>query len=481
MDHDLKRRPAGVTPALFAQVKRLRERWIGDDRFRAAMARDPVQACRDAGLALDPRPLAFLRDAAAPAVGDAPEAAAFQGLAARAGAFAAFCADDSVPDARLAAWRARQKARSAFDLGIVTGSMNPHVPFAVELTEGCSVGCWFCGLSAARLGRTAAADGPALDGWRGILEALAGLFGPFASRGPLFWATDPFDHPQYEAFAEIFSELFGSYPMTTTALPLADPGRTRRLIRRLAADRGPGLRFSVASRRALDAVHATFSADELIDVDLVLANRESLHGLATAGRMREKAQDGGTRPALERHKLREAATDAAAAAYAVHETIACVSGFLISLPARRVRLVSPVRASDRWPNGYAILYEAGFSDADELAARLADAVERHMPVEPAPDMRLALAAGMTVRESAEGLAFRANGHQMLFARRSGPGALPRLADRFRDPCSVEAAVSAVADGSAAATVRRLSADTATLWRHGVLVEPAFLPDSEGRP
>ena len=271
--------------AVFADVKRFRELWIGDDRFRKAVMRDPAAATAAAGLQLDPMQLAPLWQAKPMPPATSPETAALGAFEAKAQEFIRFCASATGSAGAYVRWRDSQKARCRFELGTAVASVNPHLPFAIELTEGCSAGCWFCGLSATRLKTLASAD---LDAWSDILGVLGEFFGPYASRGMLFWATDPLDHPDYEQFAGIFRDRFGSLPATTTALPLADVERTRALIDRFRGDSGPGLRFSIVSRRQLEEVHIAFSAEELAEVDLVLLNRESLLGLAVAGRLREK-------------------------------------------------------------------------------------------------------------------------------------------------------------------------------------------------
>ena len=55
------------------------------------------------------------------------------------------------PDAnpRFHAWRQRQIRRGRGELG-ATGSVITHPILAFELSAGCTVGCWFCGVSAAR-------------------------------------------------------------------------------------------------------------------------------------------------------------------------------------------------------------------------------------------------------------------------------------------------------------------------------------------
>jgi hypothetical protein len=60
-------------------------------------------------------------------------------------------------------------------------------------------------------------------------------------------------------------------------------------------------------------------------------------------------------------------------------TIACVSGFLINMVRKSVRLISPVPCTDEWPNGYWVIEEANFTDAESFRELLTGMVERHMP------------------------------------------------------------------------------------------------------
>jgi hypothetical protein len=42
----------------------------------------------------------------------------------------------------------------------------------------------------------------------------------------LYWATDPFDNPDWESFCLDFCDVFGRFPLTTTAQAMRDPART---------------------------------------------------------------------------------------------------------------------------------------------------------------------------------------------------------------------------------------------------------------
>lgn len=448
------------TAGTAAEVKRFRELWVGDDRFRAAVAADPEGATRAAGLGIDPRPLAVLWRGEPAPDGTTPEGRGLLAGERRAQDYFDFADDDGGAAGPYRRWRARQRARAAFSHGPVMAPMALHLPFAVEITQGCSVGCWFCGVSAQRLTGTLETDP---GRWAATLGALRDVFGGSAARGFLYWATDPLDHPDYEAHAETFREVLGRFPATTTALPLADPARTRRLVELARAGDCPGLRFSVLTRRLLGRVHEAFSAWEMRDVDLALVNRESVLAIADAGRARSQPDR------LE--AAREAKGTPPGGDWG-HHTISCVSGFLIEAVPGRIRLITPEPASDRWPDGFAVLDEGRFAGPDGLARELQRMVADNMADEP-PD-RLALQRGVAVAGRGRHAATaRGNGHQVeITSQRRDIGHVPELAAAFRGGASVAGAAADAARRFDVAPETALK-DVASLWRQGILVEPAF--------
>ena len=452
-----------------AHVKRFRDCVIGDDRFRAALAAGPSAATAAAGLEVDPEALAHVWREGGRIDPESPEATGERRLGERFRRYLAFIADDAGAMGPYRRWRARQRARADLALGYATGPFALHVPFAIELTRGCSLGCWFCGVSARPLDAVLPTD---LVNWESMLRVLRAVFGVSGARGVLYCATEPLDHPEYEAHGEVFRKVFGRFPATTTAAQLADPARTARLMALSRAGASPALRFSVVSRKELLRLHETFSPEELVDVDLALVNRESLLALADAGRARGKAR----RMEVEYRKWRRAVADDAVR----HTTIACVSGFLVEPLNHRVRLVTPEPATGRWPDGYAVLDEELFDDVETFGHALDRLIERNM--RPTPPDRLALQRGVTVEAlPAGGVRARSPGHAItLAARGRSHGHLPGLAREFAAPQPVEDAVAAVSRRSGIPR-SLLRLDVTALWRHGVLVEPAFGLAGGGTP
>jgi len=89
--------------------------------------------------------------------------------------------------------------------------------------------------------------------------------------------------------------------------------------------------------------------------------------------------EGGTRR-FESGRAREPhAVALNAASPARPGTSACLSGFLISMTERRVSLLSPCPADERWPHGSIVFAEDRFEDAEDLAVRLRRMIAEHMP------------------------------------------------------------------------------------------------------
>jgi radical SAM family RiPP maturation amino acid epimerase len=248
------------------------------------------------------------------------------------------------------AWRERQIARTTSQFKKKMQDAIIHAPVSFELSKGCSIGCWFCGVSAPRLGDIFFYSQENAKLWREIQQLMKKILGSAASAGFCYWASDPFDNPDYEKFCLDFYEIFGFFPQTTTAQPLKDIVRTRSLLK-LSREKGyPLNRFSILSLKMLDRVHKEFSAEELALVDLVLQNPEADKIKAYTGKIRERS--------LEKGETDNEFPD--------QGTIACVSGFLFNMVDRSVKLISPCNASERWPLGYIVYDEGTFSNVNNL-------------------------------------------------------------------------------------------------------------------
>lgn len=386
-----------------APVKRFVERWMADPDFRRAVQAAPQGAADRYGIPVDADAIRELWD---PAVARTHKDDEKDGAASPAREYRElqrlkltlrdeFRRRASPSHPRFKAWRARQMARCEGQFGKNVHDQIVHSPVAFELNKGCSVGCSFCGISAPRMTDIFAYDDQNRVLWREALGLMREICGPAAQNGFCYWATDPMDNPDYEKFCTDFHEILGAFPVTTTALPLKDPARTRALLA-LSREKGcPINRFSVITLPLWDRLFEEFSAEELLFVECLPLNKESDLVKASAGRYRE-----GLQKSLKLREDRERKLEAAITAQLERlaeplpegaiveapgpETIACVSGFLVNMIDRRVKLISPCVASDRWPLGYMIFEEGSFTSIDGLREIVVGMIDRHMP-ETLPD------------------------------------------------------------------------------------------------
>jgi radical SAM family RiPP maturation amino acid epimerase len=400
---------AGEERSRLAQVKRLLERYRGDPVFRQA-ADAGGDSFRDAvarlGMAIDPvevRPL--LRpdlDKRPHGEGGTSLARSWADYAAEMRTLERHCrqlGSCAEVNSRFDAWRRRQMRRC--DSEMEQSADIVHAVLAFELSAGCSVGCWFCAVSAERFrGNFPHSPGNARL-WREMLAVAAELFGPAVQTGFCYGATDPCDNPDYADFLEDYRIATGIVPPTTTAIPLRDIGLTRRI---LALDQAHGCfgnRFSILNLKLLDRVHAEFTADELFHVKLILQNPEATTPRVLAGR------------ALTRRPAAHA--EAEAKRGVENSTIECVSGFFVNMVDRTVRLVTPVPASERWPLGYRTFETRGFTTASDFKTTVNDMIARHMPSAPRPNVPVRFRDDLLYCRTADGFVLKSRGTRFALA------------------------------------------------------------------
>lgn len=343
-----------------AHIKRFLEYWSADPKFREALPADPVGVTAAAGLQADALALQPLWDLSGQVYTELPPAVRryrsfIQEKLVYRDALRS-CATSTHP--RFRAWRQRQINRCFGELGQQKGGSLVHALMAVELCQGCSVGCWFCGISALKLGGVWPYTESNAQLWKGVLAAAKRLLGPACGRGFCYWATDPLDNPDYESFCQDFSDQLGRFPQTTTAQPMRDPDRFRRL-HRLSRERGNEIdRFSVLSLGMLKKIFAEYTAEELLHVELVMQMDGAYASKAYAGKAR--TQSTRWKKSLGRDVPADHSTS----------TIACVSGLLLRMPEQSFELISPTQADERWPNGYRIHARHSFQDAAEFESQL---------------------------------------------------------------------------------------------------------------
>ena len=369
-----------VDPAYLSDVahtKRFLEYWSADPAFREALPQDPSGVSKAAGLQAEAESIRPLWE-------QNPNSPIFQQpFSLSVQRYRAFMQEKvayrdflrncgTAQHAGYRAWRQRQILRCNDQLGVHKGESLVHACLAVELSSGCSVGCWFCGISAQKLKGVWPYDPANASLWRGVLQAMKHQLGPAAGRGFCYWATDPLDNPDYESFCGDFSAILGRYPQTTTAQPLRDPDRFRKL-HQAARQAGNEIdRFSVLTLGTLKKLFAEYTPEELLFVELVLQMDGAYAGKAYAGKARthqSRWQKSTARPIPPDEET---------------STIACVSGILLRMPEKSFELVSPTRADAKWPDGYRVHTRHTFTDAADFEAQLKrvfDALPQRLPLD----------------------------------------------------------------------------------------------------
>jgi len=451
-----------------ALVKRALECWNIDEEFRAAWQEAPARALADRSI---PLPVEAVASVFVPAEADRLLHEVFQGrdVPEEPMPLRRYCAylreklrwrrdhrSANRPDhPQMAAWWDRQVARLASQLGSAKADAIVHTPVAFELSKGCSVGCWFCALDAEPL------DARILPGtddnrrfWRSVLETTRDLVGEAASNSFCYWATEPLDNPDYELFLDDFYDVLGRFPQTTTALPVKDVERTRRLIRTSELLGAPINRFSILSRGVARRVHDAFTPRELIRTELLPQNRGSNPRFrkAKAGRAFSSPQ-----AAQRSSVLTENPT-----------TIACVSGFLINLWERSVQLITPCPVSAAWPKGYRVLATAAFDSVAELRTKLEGQIASYMPRFPELDAPVRLRPDIQVAHAAgDRLAFRSS-HQHFCAQ--GQPHVDQLAAMLVEGTHSSASIAELREQAAGVPCEDTLSLIHTLFERGALEE-----------
>jgi radical SAM family RiPP maturation amino acid epimerase len=404
-------------------VKRFLERWAADENFRAELQSDASVAARKYGLQADPEEIRPLWDHGSDER-NGPIVNIDQGQKStlvsdyytvretKRQISEQFRRDCSPINPFFRTWRDRQVERGRSEFTPRLFSAIQHPPFAIELGVGCSVGCWFCGVSAERLSSQLTYTAETARVWSETLEVVRSFAGKRAgSRCFLYWATDPLDNPDYELFGKDFKNVFGTFPHTTTAQVHKHLDRTRQLLN-VTGPKDPFLlRFSVLSTSLLDRIHAYFSAEELEFVEIIPQTSGSIIEKVRVGRAR-------TLQILNSPKMSQLASEDSG------RTIACVSGFLLNMVSKEIKLVSPCTASDRWPNGYHVYGVSHFENPIHLESIINDMIARHMPATPFSDRALKFRDDLAFEETLSGFRLRnSHGEQMfdgnLFIRQLG--------------------------------------------------------------
>ncbi len=414
------------------EVKRVLEWWTASPDFRALVQRDTLQAAKEYNLGFDPEviralwDLSFAREAAKENLPVHPSLQAYRDFFQSKVTWRGVVKEECTPsDDRFKVWRQRQIARSVLESGNVDDYLI-HTPVSFELTRGCSVGCWFCGVDALKFSGVWPYDEVNAALWREVLEVVRNKVGTASRWGFCYWATDPLDNPDYEKFALDYAEIIGMYPQTTTAQGHKDPERVKRLLK-VSNKHGCRVnRFSVLTLKYLRQIFEAYTPDELTDVEVIAQNHESTLVKADAGAFRRNAAKNSKIASREIDKIKERyeavaprAEDSAEPVNVLFEqpgTIACVSGFLFNMLDRTIQLISPCHANERWPRGYIVFEKRTFETAQDVETVMEEMMERHMLTDVAPSEPIRFHPDFSYNRTANGFNISSSTRSVEFQR-----------------------------------------------------------------
>lgn len=359
-----------------SHVKRVMERWFADPVFEQALNDNPAEALASLGVDVKVEEIIpLINNEAALKLRDAVIAKDWESYPVSTIRYRAYLEEkyafrdqtkllSSSSNPLIAQWRQRQMNRCASELGYFKADAIVHPPVSFEISKGCTVGCWFCGVDAPKFDHNWHYTPENALLWKDVLGVVKKQIGDCIQTGFLYWATDPLDNPDYEKFLHDFYDVTGRCPQTTTALGIKDIERTRKLLNFTRTMDAQIDRFSVLSLKTLGIIHDSFTPEELIRVECIPQNREAKGRSlkSSAGRAKKYS----VKKADELNKG------------GFGDTIACVSGFLFNMPDREVKLVTPCQTNERWPLGYWVVAKARFKNIDELKEVLDDLVKNHM-------------------------------------------------------------------------------------------------------
>lgn len=382
-----------------ATVKRALELWTMDKTFREKFSASPKDALAEYGLDVDAQAVKIIADLdEALKYKDAPA----EKIPRATRRYRAFMEEkksdrDHMTQVECApelpafrAWRNRQKNRCWLELGYRNHSII-HAPMTFELDLGCSVGCPFCGIAAPKLSKVCRYAGDVPELWRGMLVFLKETVGQAAGSGTCYYATEPFDNPDYEKFSADFFDVFGIVPQVTTAAAMRKPERTKKFLADSLKQYRRVHRFSVLSADILKKIHEYFTPEELLLVELLpqFADAPECH-LTKAGRSFGK--DG---------KQFIANEDGA--------TISCITGFVVNIAERSIRLITPCGADEKYPTGEIIIDKKFFTTLDDFKKIFSELVAKYMQKDFPTTQPLYLRDTLTYEETEEGIEFSRSG------------------------------------------------------------------------
>lgn len=255
-------------------------------------------------------------------------------------------------------WRNSQAKRYQSEDNSLRASKITYIAFAIELTDGCSGGCSFCGFSAHSLRKKQMSYEENQNDYRILLKEFSNLAGKeYAKTGVLYWATDPLDHPQYSLYAKDYAEIIGIYPHTTTAIAENNIELIKNIIREQRDyNKKPwNIRISLRSEKAYQYLCENLTLEDRSIIQMNPQYKSRQTSFARTGRAFKNSSKNDQ---------------------AVHGgTIACMTGFLASLPKNKIQLITPCMANTKNINGYRILQTTVVDESTNIHRTLAKTIK----------------------------------------------------------------------------------------------------------
>ena len=280
------------------------------------------------------------------------------------------------------AWRGRRVAATRNELGPFGWALD-HPSFAVEMAVGCSVGCGFCAFDAGKLETVFDLSQPHnRERVRDVALGMSNVLGWPVTHGMLYWSTEPHDNPHYVRLLEYWQELTGAILCTATAR--SDEKWVGDLIGYYSKGPVQWPRISVLSRKIMYNLHKTFTPMEMRDTTLLMQQKdgEELRGKVPGGRDRMLKQ------LIGADDLRDVDFENLPEGFEPPQgSIACISGLLVNMVNRTLKLISPCYTTMEFRYGYRVFDETTFEPREGgFETALRRVVDRSMVTRPYPEM-----------------------------------------------------------------------------------------------
>ena len=246
------------------------------------------------------------------------------------------------------------------------------------------------------------------------------MLGSAAGHGFLYWSTEPNDNPHYIDFMAEFERITGSTVCTATAR--TDEDWVRNLIKFYRRGPVPWPRFSVLSRSIMYRMYKKFTPDDFRDVGMLMQQKDSEEERAKVPGGRDKMI-----AELDSYEdLRDLDVEERPKDLDVPQgSIACISGFLVNVIERTLKLTSPCFTTQEYRYGYRVFAETTFEDADDFKRVLLEMIDRKMVLAPFRQMMMRFRDDLRYRARDDGflLVSRNQVHKMR-----GNDAFPMLGE-----------------------------------------------------